>query len=161
MPHQCKCSYSDTWIKHEKLIWGKPKIETLYWLVRNLFIVDRNKQASMWKKLMEWRRCPYVHCCTNLFNAVTSSAENSLTAVSTASPSLIASSLLGACSMGISHDIQMVDLLHCNDWERKEREATSMFKGRTGSWRESLNRNHPPCPETLTCIVEWLKLSIK
>jgi len=63
-----------------------------------------------------------LHCCKNLFNAVVSNAENSLAAASTASPSLMASFLLCA----------------------------SMLRGRTGSWRDNLNRNQPPYPETLT-----------
>ena len=40
---------------------------------------------------------PTLHCCINLLNAVVSNAENSLTAASTASPSLMVSSLLCAC----------------------------------------------------------------
>lgn len=30
--------------------------------------------------------------------------------------------------------------------------STSMLRGRTGSWSESLRRNHPPYPETRTCF---------
>lgn len=37
--------------------------------------------------------------------------------------------------------------------QRRKRLPTSILRGKTGSWSESLRRNQPPWPETLTCCI--------
>lgn len=79
-----------------------------------------------------------------LDKAEVSKALNSFTAVATTRPNFTASSSLCAC-------VQLNNSSESLDTETKSsfiHMFTSMLRGRTGSCRESLRRNHPPKPET-------------
>jgi hypothetical protein len=63
----------------------------------------------------------------------------------------MASSLLGACSMNISHDSPMVDLLYCNDWGREERLPQCLGEGQGHGGRASIGTTH----HILKLLPEW------